>query len=420
MSMRKGSTKARNGIVATLDLGTTKTTCLIARVDGGVPRVTGIGMIGSKGIKAGTIADIDAAEKNILSAVHAAEQMAGETIQGVIVSMTGGNLSSRVAQHELSIDNHEIADADVRRVLEAGRQNMEPTDRTMLHTIPVGFTIDGSRGIRDPRGMYGQRLGVNMHVVSASTSALKTLAMVIARCHLELDGVVAAPYAAGMSVLVPDEREMGCTLIDLGGGVTTMAVFFDGKLVFTDSVPIGGGHVTTDIARGLSTPLAHAERMKTLYGAALVASADEREIIEVPLVGEDDRLTAHHIPKSILTGIIQPRLEETFELVRSRLEASGLDKIAGRRAVLSGGASQLSGVRDLAAHILDKQVRVGKPQGFHGLPVDFAGPAYATCTGLIAHALQPTSEPAKGGRKTSAAPPTGMIGRLGLWLKENF
>ncbi|MFY7777958.1 MAG: cell division protein FtsA, partial [Elstera sp.] len=303
---------------------------------------------------------------------------------------------------------------------EAGRQNMEPTDRTMLHTIPVGFTIDGSRGIRDPRGMYGQRLGVNMHVVSASTSALKTLAMVIARCHLELDGVVAAPYAAGMSVLVPDEREMGCTLIDLGGGVTTMAVFFDGKLVFTDSVPIGGGHVTTDIARGLSTPLAHAERMKTLYGAALVASADEREIIEVPLVGEDDRLTAHHIPKSILTGIIQPRLEETFELVRSRLEASGLDKIAGRRAVLSGGASQLSGVRDLAAHILDKQVRVGKPQGFHGLPVDFAGPAYATCTGLIAHALQPTSEPAKGGRKTSAAPPTGMIGRLGLWLKENF
>lgn len=419
MTMRKPGGKARNGIIATLDIGTTKTACLITRTDGGVARVIGAGLHGTRGIKAGTIGDMDAAEKSILAAVQEAEQMAGETIQGVIVNMSGGNLSSRTILHEIQTDGREIGDDDMRKVLEHGRQNLEPSDRTMLHTVPVGFAIDGSRGIRDPRGMFGQRLGVNMHVVSASTGALKTLATVVARCHLELDGVVVSPYAAGQSALVDDERELGVTLVDMGGGTTTIAVFFDGKVVHTDSVPIGGNHVTADIARGLSTSLAHAERMKTLYGAALVTSADEREIIEVPLVGEDDRLSVNHVPKSFLTGIIQPRLEETFELVRSRLEASGFDKVAGRRAVLTGGASQLSGVRDLAGLILDKQVRLGKPNGLVGLPNDYAGPAFCTVAGLVVHAMQPVSLPARRAKSQQAAP-TGLFGRFGVWLRENF
>ncbi len=409
----------RNGLVAALDVGTTKTVCFIARVENGSARLVGVGHQASRGIKTGTVIDLDAAQQAMLNAVHAAEQMAGETIEGVIVNISGGNPSSRTSIHEIAVGGHEIGDTDMRKVHDQGRQVPDVADRTNLHAIPVGYSIDGSRGIRDPRGMYGQRLGVHVHAISATTSAIRNLVGCVARCHLDVRGVVVSPYAAGLAALVDDERDLGVTLIDMGGGTTTIAVFFDGQVVYIDSVPIGGLHVTSDIARGLSTPLAHAERMKTLYGSALASASDEKEMIDVPLVGEENHHNANHVPKSILTGVIQPRVEETFELVRSRLEASGLDNLAGRRVVLTGGASQLSGVRDLAALILDKQVRMGRPMRVHGLAEAIAGPAFATGTGLLVHALLPVGEPIRRRRSETAAA-SGLFGRLGLWLKENF
>jgi cell division protein FtsA len=416
--MRKSSA-TRGGLIAALDVGTSKTCCLIARVEHGTARVIGIGHQASKGIKAGTVTDLDLAQQAVLNTVHAAEQMAGETLQGVIVNISGGHPSSRTSIHEIAVGGHEIGDTDIRKVHDQGRQVPDVADRTNLHAIPVGYSIDGSRGIRDPRGMYGQRLGVHVHVISASTSAIRNLVSCVARCHLDVQSVIVSPFAAGLAALVDDERDLGVTLIDMGGGTTTIAVFFDGQVVYIDSVPIGGQHVTSDIARGLSTPLAHAERMKTLYGSALASGSDEREMIDVPLVGEEDQIHANHVPKSILTGIIQPRVEETFELVRSRLEASGFDTLAGRRVVLTGGASQLSGVRDLAQLILDKQVRMGRPMRVHGLTESVAGPAFATCAGLLVQALLPAGEPIRRRRSETTAA-TGLFGRLGLWLKENF
>ncbi|MBI3516871.1 MAG: cell division protein FtsA [Proteobacteria bacterium] len=409
----------RNGLVAALDVGTTKTVCFIARVENGSARLVGVGHQASRGIKTGAVIDLDAAQQAMLNAVHAAEQMAGETIEGVIVNISGGNPSSRTSIHEIAVGGHEIGDTDIRKVHDQGRQVPDVADRTNLHAIPVGYSIDGSRGIRDPRGMYGQRLGVHVHAISATTSAIRNLVGCVMRCHLDVRGVVVSPYAAGLAALVDDERDLGVTLIDMGGGTTTIAVFFDSQVVYIDSVPIGGLHVTSDIARGLSTPLAHAERMKTLYGSALASASDEKEMIDVPLVGEDNHHHANPVPKSILTGVIQPRVEETLELVRSRLEASGFDNLAGRRVVLTGGASQLSGVRDLAALILDKQVRMGRPMRVHGLADAVAGPAFATCAGLLVHVLLPAGEPIRRRRSETAAA-SGLFGRLGLWLKENF
>lgn len=417
--MKTTPMKVRNGLVAALDIGTTKTACLIGRNEPAGPRVIGYGLHGSKGVKAGAIVDMDAAEQSILQAVHAAEQMAGETVEAVLVNVSGGHPSSRTVIQEVAVAGHEVTEADMRKALDQARYISEPGEREVLHIVPTGYSIDGSRGIRDPRGMYGQRLGAHLHVVSASTVALRNLAACVARCHLDIATLVVSPYAAGLAALVQDERELGVTVIDLGGGTTTLSVFFDGHCAYTDSVPIGGLHVTNDIARGLSTPLAHAERMKTLYGAAMVTSADEREMIDVPLVGEDQPTQSNPVPKSILTGIIQPRLEETFELVRARLEASGFDHMAGRRVVLTGGGSQLAGVRDLASLILDKQVRGGKPIALRGLPEQISGPAFATCAGLIGYALRPAAEPARRARAENPAP-HGMFGKLGLWLKENF
>jgi len=228
-----------------------------------------------------------------------------------------------------------------------------------------------------------------------------------------------SPYASGLASLVEDEMELGVTVIDMGGGTTTIAVFYEHNVIFTDVIPVGGNHVTSDIARGLSTPLAYSERMKTLYGHVIAAPADERELIDVPQVGEDDNAGSQQIPRSLLVGIVQPRVEETLELVRSRLELSGFDKIAGRRVVLTGGACQLPGTRELASTVLDKQVRLGRPTRVSGLAEATAGPAYATCAGLLNYAA--TAEVALP-EEASQDPRElgGLMGRLGGWLREHF
>jgi len=416
MSFRKQ--RARAGAIAALDIGSSKIACFVVKAEGEIARVIGIGHQLSRGVRNGAIVDMELAAEAITSAVYAAEQIAGETLKTVIVGTSTGAPESRTVAVDMAIAGHEVTDADLRRVTGSGREIQASPQRRLLHAIPVSYAIDGSRGIRDPRGMRGERLGVNMHLVSAETGALRNLEAVVGRCHLDVETFVLSPYAAGLATLVEDEMDLGVTVIDMGGGVTSMAVFFDGHVVWTDAIPVGGGHVTSDIARGLSTPLAHAERIKTLLGSCMTASVDEREVIDVPLVGEEDPAQAHHVPKSILTGIIRPRLEETFELVRSRLEASGFHRTAGRRVVLTGGAAQLNGARELAATVLDKQVRIGRPIRLQGLSDQTGGPAFAACAGLVAHALAPQEAPRLAAATPGANP--GWIHRFGRWLHENL
>jgi cell division protein FtsA len=413
------SLRPRGSLIAALDVGTTKICCFVARVEENRPRVLGIGHQISRGVRNGTIIDLEAAGTSVLNAVHAAEEMAGETIQEVVANLSGGFSASRIIKAEIGVPGREIADADMRRVLEHGYLTREPGDRQIIHSVPVGFSVDDSRGIRDPRGMLGERLGVNMHVVTASAASVRNHTAAIGRSHLEIDALVVSPYASGLSCLVEDEINLGVTVIDMGGGTTTIGVFFDGNLIFADYVPVGGGHVTNDIARGLSTSIAHAERMKTLFGSAISSSIDEREMIAVPQIGEEDEGHVNHVPKSLLVGIIAPRIEETFELVRNRLEASGFDKMAGRRVVLTGGACQLHGAREFAGLILDKQVRIGRPQRVAGLAEATGGPAFATTAGLLHFALSERAE-VSGSRRISTSQPRGVFGRLGHWLKQNF
>lgn len=412
--------KTRTGIVAALDVGSSKVCCFIAHVsaDGGI-RVAGGSQHAAQGVRSGVIVDMEAAQSAILTAVTAAEQLAGERIREVFVNVTGGKLTSRTLGANVSIAGREVEDADLRRVLNHGYNFREIDERALLHCIPVGYSIDGSRGIRDPRGMFGDTLSVNMHLVSAGAGAMRNLRTCVERCHLDIEAMVAAPYAAALSCLVEDEMDLGVTLIDMGGGTTTVAVFYDGSVVFTDSVPIGGAHVTNDIARGLSTPLVHAERMKTLYGSAIPAPSDDDEVIDVPLIGEDNPSQPNHVPRSMLSGIIAPRLEETFELVRARLDASGAAPLAGRRLVLTGGASQLQGVRELAAQILGKQVRMGRPLRISGLAESTSGPAFAVAAGLLTYAVGKHGTDEDRAAKITEGP-INRVARLGSWLRENF
>jgi cell division protein FtsA len=416
---RRSPMRPRGSLITALDIGTTKICCFIARIGADKPRVLGIGHQISRGVRNGTIVDLEAAGASIVNAVHAAEEMAGETIQQVVTNLSGGFFASRIVKAEIGIAGREITDTEVHRVLEHGYMIGEPSDQHVVHSVPVGFSIDGSRGIRDPRGMFGERLGVNMHVVTASAASVRNHGSAIGRSHLDVDALVVSPYAAGLSCLVEDEISLGVTVIDMGGGTTTIGVFFDGNLIHADYVPIGGCHVTNDIARGLSTPVAHAERMKALFGSAISSSTDERETIAVPQVGEEDEGHVNHVPKSLLVGIIAPRIEETFELVRNRLEASGFDKVAGRRVVLTGGACQLHGVREFAGLILDKQIRIGRPQRVTGLAEATGGPAFSATVGLLHFASSERAEVARSGRSPLRAP-SWLFGRLGHWLRENF
>jgi cell division protein FtsA len=407
--------RPRGSLVGALDIGSTKVCCFIARVET-QPRIIGIGHQIARGVRGGAIVDLDAAGHSIRAAVHAAEEMAGETIDRVVTNLSGGYAASRILKTEIDIGRREVSDADMRQVLERGYAMRDAADRQVIHSIPVGFSIDDSRGIRDPRGMAGERLGVNMHIVTAATASVRNHAAAIGRSHLEIEALVASPYAAGLACLAEDERELGVTVIDMGGGTTTIGVFFDGNMVFADRVPVGGSHVTNDIARGLSTPLAHAERLKTLFGGAISSTLDEREMIAVPQIGEEDDSHVNHVPKSLLVSIIAPRLEETFEMVRERLDASGFDKLAGRRVVLTGGACQLHGARELAGHILDKQIRLGRPSRIRGLAEATHGPAFSTAAGLLLFAMSERAE--------SPRPPhlagTGILSRVSQWLRENL
>jgi len=412
----------RNGLIAALDIGSTKVCCFIAALqDDGTPRIAGIGHQLSRGMRGGAVVDMENLEHSIRAAVEAAEEMANGRIKAVLVNISGGQPASASVKVEVAMNGHPVNEADLRRMLDHGRAHHDTPDRELLHAIPVAYTIDGNEGIKDPCGMYGDRLGVAIHVISAATGPVRNLATVVNRCHLDIEARVVSPYASGLACLVEDERELGVTCIDMGGGTTSIAVFLAGQLVHTEVIPVGGQHVTSDIARGLSTPVVYAERLKTLYGSAIPSPADDREMLKVPLVGESEDGAANQVSRSLLIQIIQPRLEETFELVRTHLEQGGFDKLAGRRVVLTGGASQMQGVRDLAALVLDKQVRLGRPVAFQGLPEATGGPAFSTCAGLIRYAIlhQPASAR---GRKTAAGGDEAAsgLGRIGQWLKKNF
>jgi len=413
----------RAGPFGVLDIVTTKVACLIGRTEGdGSLRVLGFGWQRGRGVRAGGIVDIEDAERAIRAAVGQAEDMADTTLHAVTVNLSCGQPDSRLFSVQWPIGNaatggRTVVEQDIRRVVHEARVRSASEGREVIHSLPLSFMVDTTDHVADPRGLYCSTLTARLHIVDAATSALRTLGACIARCDLEISEVVSAPMAAGLATLVEDERNMGATVIDMGGGTTGVAIFAEGQLLHTAQLPIGGMHITSDLARELVTTVTHAERMKTLHGNAQSCADDEREFLTVPLVGEDEHQFAK-VPRSMVVNVVRPRVEEIFQLVHDRLEAAGLTRAMGVRIVLTGGACQLAGVREMAAHMLNRPVRLGRPFALRGLPDSASGPAFATAAGLLAWA-------AGAGRtledmEMDAAPAAGRFGRFIRYLKERF
>lgn len=414
----------RVSTVCVLDVGSTKVACLIAKLRPAAEdelltgrthaiEVIGFGYQQSRGVKSGAVVDLERAESAIRKAVDAAEQMAGVTVESLIVTQTSGRLASEAFGTKVDLDTGTVREADIRRVLAASGRHQIKDGRTALHALPIGYSLDGQGGIRDPRGMVGDVLGVDVNLVTADRPAQDNLALAINRCHLDVDAVVATPYAAGLASLVDDEGELGAVCVDIGGGTSSIAIFADGNLVHVDAIAIGGHHVTMDIAQGLSIRREDAERLKTLHGSALASTRDERETITINPFGEDDGAASLNIARMSLNTIIRPRVDEILELIRDRLVASGFAGRIGRRVVMTGGGSQLTGLTDVARLVFGRPVRLGRPLGVKGLPIAARGAPFSAVIGLL---IYPQLAPVSLFDVSSR----GTFSRLGRWLREAF
>ncbi|HEX2653289.1 MAG TPA: cell division protein FtsA [Xanthobacteraceae bacterium] len=422
----------RSAVVCALDIGTNKIVCLIARMKPRSPQevlrrrshaveVLGLGHTRARGIKSGKVVDLEEAEEAVRQAVDTAERMAGVNVESVVVSVSAGRISSELFAATVPIAGSTAADRDIERVLAAGSRHSVREGRAVLHSVPIGYAIDNARGVRDPRGMLGSHLGIDMHIATVDVAAARNLMLLVERCHLTVQAMVATPYVAALSALADDEADLGSALVDIGAGTTTIAVFSEGRFVHADGFALGGSHITMDLARGLNVSIADAERVKTLYGSAMPGPSDDRDMITVQAFGEHDREPPQIVPRAHLVRIINPRIEEILEMVRDRLTASPFASDPRGRIVLTGGASQLTGLPDLAARLLGRQVRIGRPLGISGLPELTKGPAFAVAAGLLIYPQFAYLEHFEPRRTRQLMTGTdGYFSRVGRWLRESF
>lgn len=417
--MTQASIQGRGETVAALDIGGNKVACFVAQIDDRRQfHITGVGYQLSKGIRGGLVTDVAEAETSIIAAIHSAEEMAGVRIDRVLVGVTLPEMQSRHIRVELALSNDPISDRDIADIMKEAQANCAQGE-DMLHCIPFGYTLDNHRGMRDPRGMLGNKLIADVLLVTVPSNLMRNLNHCIGRCHLEVEEYIAAPYAAALSCLEDDEKELGTTIIDMGGSTTGYAVFSAGRVLHMGNISVGAQHITHDIALGLNTGLQQAERLKTMHGSATLSPADDEAQIDVPQLGQDEDEEGGSYPRSALIHIIRPRLEEIFEMIRHRLEAAGLEKISGGRVVLTGGGSQLIGLSDMAAKVLGKQVRIAKGKEMEGLADAVSGPAFSTVLGMIRYrAMKREMMPwlSEGDGLSFFAP----FQKISRWMKAHF
>jgi len=432
-NMRKAA--MQRGVIAILDVGTSKIACLILRFDGleetreadGVGsmagqsnfRVIGAATTKSRGVRFGEIAVMNETERAIRTAVQAAQKMANVRVDHVIACFSGAEPRSYGLAGEVELQDSVVTEQDVARVMAACDVPDIGEGREVIHAQPVNFALDHRSGLADPRNQIGNRLACDLHLLSVEASVVQNLLYCIKRCDLDLAGIASSAYVSGISSLVEDEQELGAACIDMGGGSTGLSIFIKKHMIFSDSVRLGGDHVTSDISKGLQVPLAVAERIKTKHGGVQATGMDDREMIEIGADSGDWDKDRRQISRTELIGIIRPRVEEILEDVRMRLDAAGFDSLPSQQIVLTGGASQIPGLDGLARRILGQRVRMGRPLRVQGLPQAATGAAFASTVGLCLFAAHPQDEWWDFDIPTERYPARSLK-RAFKWFKDNW
>ncbi|MCP3972706.1 MAG: cell division protein FtsA [Rhodobacteraceae bacterium] len=404
-NMRKAA--MQRGVIAILDVGTSKIACLVLRFDGpgrmtddGVGslagqssfRIIGAATTRSRGVRFGEVDAMNETERAIRTAVQAAQKMANTRVDHVIACFSGAQPRSYGLDGAIDLHDTVVTEQDVARVLAACDLPDYGEAREVLHAQPVNFALDHRSGLGDPRGQIGNRLACDLHLLTIDMDVVQNLAYCIKRCDMELAGIASSAYVSGVSCLVEDEQELGAACIDMGGGSTGISIFIKKHMIYADSVRMGGDHVSQDISKGLQVPLGVAERIKTFYGGVVATGMDDREMIEIGGDTGDWEHDRRTVSRSELIGIMKPRVEEILEEVRERLDGAGFEHLPSQQIVLTGGASQIPGLDGLAPKILGNQVRIGRPLRVQGLPQAATGSAFASCVGLCLFAAHPQDE----------------------------
>jgi cell division protein FtsA len=366
-----------------LDIGTTKVAAIIGEVmENGVIEIIGVGQAPSEGLRKGVVVNLESTVKSITKAIEEAELMSGTEVSSVYVGIAGGHIKGINSRGVIAVSrqDREITQADVDRVIDAARAVSIPMDREVIHVLPQEYIVDDQDGIKDPVGMTGVRLEAEVHIVTGAVTSAQNIVRSVNRAGLEVNDIVLEPLASSFAVLTEDEKELGVVLVDIGGGTTDMALFVEGSIWQTEVLAIGGGNVTKDISVGLRTPLAEAEQIKLRYGCALSDLVKPEEEVEVPSVGGRK---AKMLPRTVLAEIIQPRMEEIFLLLSREIKKTGYEDLVAGGVVLTGGASAMQGVQELAERILDMPVRIGAPKGISGLVDVVNSPIFSTGVGLV-------------------------------------
>jgi cell division protein FtsA len=406
---------ARDRIIVGLDIGTTKICCLITELgENNELEVIGFGLSESKGLKRGLVVNMEQTVEAIRSCVEDAEKMAGIRVDEVYTGIAGGHIQGISTSAVVAIKGDEITQADRRRVIDQAKDFAKPVGVEIIHVLPQEFAVDDITGISNPVGMAGSRLEARIHIVTGSVSAVSNITKCAQKAGLGLQDIVLQQIASAASILTPDEIQLGVILMDIGGGTTDIAAFNEGAIRHTSVLALGGDNITNDIAVGLRTPIAEAERLKVKYGHAIAAQVSSDEQIEVPSIGGD---TVNMVPRRILSEIIESRVEELFKLAYNEIRNTGLSENMSAGLVLTGGASSLEGVAELAEGIMHMPVRVGYPRGVKGLVELVNNPAYATAVGLCVYeADKPTNSFKPKGTNIFERILERMIG----WFKEVF
>ncbi len=364
-----------------VDIGTTKVCALVGQptAEGGL-RIIGVGIVPSAGMRKGGVVSLEGVARAIEAAKDKAERTSGYEITGALVSLSGGQIASMNSTGMAGVSGRTIGYDDIARALEAARSVAVPYNRSIIHVVPRGYVVDGQDGIKSALGMHGYRLEVEAHVVTASATALRNLGKCLEAAEVTVDGWVLGSLAAGEVVLTETEREMGVVVCDVGGGTIDMAIYIEGAIWHTAVIPVGGSHLTNDISQGLHLPLETAEKVKQRHGHARVAEIDPAQAFAVRPFGEERPV---NIRRKDLVEIVEPRVEEMFALVRQEIKRSGYDGLLPAGVVLTGGTSQLPGIREVAATVLCLPVRLAQPAGLRGLVDRLHSPAFSTSVGLL-------------------------------------
>ena len=370
----------RDNLIVGLDIGTTKICAIVGNLTSEGIDIVGIGTSPSKGLRKGVVINIESTVAAIKKAIEEAELMAGCEIKSVYAGIAGGHIKGFNSQGVIAIKNREVSPEDVKRVIEAAKAIAIPMDREVIHILPQEFIIDDQDGIREPLGMSGVRLEAKVHIVTGAVASAQNIVKSCNRAGLEVADIVLEQLSSSEAVLSADEKELGVALIDIGGGTTDIAIFVDGAIKHTSVLSLGGNHLTNDIAVGLRTPMAEAERIKQKYGCCLSSLVGKDETIEVPSVGGRKPRV---LSRQLLCEILEPRVEEIFTLVNREIVKSGLEDLIASGVVITGGSTILEGMPELAEQIFNLPVRRGLPQRIGGLTDVVNSPVYATGVGLV-------------------------------------